>query len=443
MRQGLGFVFITLALAGCSSGGHSSSFPAAAFAPVSSSSSATPTSVAPASSSSSSTSATPSDDPDDWVVDTTVNYDPVISAPTFIVPSPSLPPGVKPMASNNNCAICFHEGRLFFAFRTAEIHFASMNTHMYVLSSVDRGTTWELENDIAFGSDAREPSFISIGGRLFFRCFQAGTNPAAFEPRHMWRFERTGLAQWTQPVDEGIAEVPWDLKVRHGKAWMTSYKGNHYSAGVGDIEVYFKMSNDGFTWQPVDPTNPVVYKGGVSECGWEFDQQGGLWVDCRNEDGDASGFGSMLATAPASSPGRWTFPAKSNPERMGDSPRMFRHGKDLYLVGRRDVGGPFDLGLTFLPFDVQKWTNLAAYSVRPKRSALYSIDQVNHQVVPLVDLPGCGDTAFPSVWRTGPHEWLLVNYTSPLSDPNRSWIDGQIAADGTQIYMLTISFKKR
>lgn len=33
---------------------------------------------------------------------------------------------------------------------------------------------------------------------------------------------------------------------------------------------------------------------------------------------------------------------------------MFRHGDDLYLVARRDVDGPFDLGYTELPFDVQK-----------------------------------------------------------------------------------------
>ena len=61
----------------------------------------------------------------------------------------------------------------------------------------------------------------------------------------------------------------------------------------------------------------------------------------------------------------------------------------------------------------------------------------------VVDLPGAGDTAFPSVRRTGPNTFLVANYTSPLADPDRPWIVGQTSTEGTQIYLLTLTFTPR
>ena len=85
-------------------------------------------------------------------------------------------------------------------------------------------------------------------------------------PRQEVVDDRDGAAR----VDEGVAEVPWDVKVRRGKLYMTSYKGNHYGTGPSQIDVLFKTSDDGVAWRPVDPGNPVVYKGGVSEVAFEL-----------------------------------------------------------------------------------------------------------------------------------------------------------------------------
>lgn len=389
--------------------------------------------------------ATPSDDPDHWTVDTTRDYDPVVSPPRWIVPSPALPAATAPvLAANNNVAIAFHDGRLFFAWRTAETHFASSNARMHIISSPDRGATWDHEHTIALGADVREPSFLSIGGRLLFHYFEAGTNPLAFEPKHLWRIERAGPGVWSAPVQAGApGEVPWDLKVRGGRAWMTSYKGGHYQlTGMPQVEVYFKTSPDGISWTAADPSRAAVYTGGVSEVGFEFDETGSLWAVTRNEDGDATGFGAHLATGPVAGAGPWSFPAPCDPERY-DSPRLFRHGDDIYLVARRDVNGPFDLGLDALPFDVRRWTYLLAYSGRPKGTTLYRIDRAARRIVPVVDLPGNGDTAFPSVARLDAHRFLVANYTSSLGNPGRSWIEGQLSPDGTQIYLVTIELVPR
>jgi hypothetical protein len=387
-------------------------------------------------------SATPDDDPDAWVVDTTVAYVPTFSAPAWIVPSPALPPQVTPMASNNCCGLCFHDGRLYFGWRTSELHFASPDTKMYVISSADQGRTWSFELEIALGTDVREPSFVSIGGRLFFRFMSAGKNPLAFEPQHLFRCERLGPMQWTAPVTWGDpTEVAWDVKVRGGRAYQTSYLGNPLGGGPGKIDLRFSVSTDGISWSPVDPTRPAIYTGGDSECAFEFDETGSVWGVARDEHGDATGFGAHLATAPSAG-SVWQFPASADPRRY-DSPKMIRHGKDLYLIARRDVGGPYDLGLNFLPFDVRKDLYLALYSARPKRTSLYSIDRSARTIDWIFDFPSNGDTAFPAVWRTGAHTFLVANYTSPLGNPDWAWIQGQLSPLGSQVYFTTLTFNRK
>jgi hypothetical protein len=385
----------------------------------------------------------PSDDPSAYTVDTTVDYDATIAPVQWVVPSVALPPQIQHTASNNCIGLCFHQGLLFLGWRTNDFHFASTNAKMYVVSSADLGQTWNLELEVNLQSDVREPSFVSMNGRLFFRFFQAGTDPLAFQPQHLYRCERLGPAQWSPLVTWGDpGEIAWDVKVRGGKAYQTSYIGNHYAAGMGTIDLRFRVSSDGIDWQPIDPAKPTEYTGGDSESAFEFDETGGLWAVTRDEDGDASGFGSHFATATSAAPGDWVFNAATDPYRY-DSPKMFRHGKDLYLVARRNPNGPYDLGYNFLPFDVRKDLYLGVYSCSPKRTALYSIDRAAKRVVWIQDLPGDGDTAFPAVWRLDAHTFLVANYTSPLGNPDRWWIHGQVSPEGTQIYFTTITFKKR
>jgi len=212
---------------------------------------------------------------------------------------------------------------------------------------------------------------------------------------------------------------------------MTSYAGEHYSGEENpELELYFERSSDGFEWSPVGET-PTVYIGGVSEAAFEFDSLGNVWAVTRNEDGDSSGFGSHVCFAKAENLGAWQCSETSDPERY-DSPEMFRHGDDLYMVARRDIGGPFgDDG------------NLFSYSSRPKTSALYRVDTETRRVQHLMDLPGAGDTAFPSVRRVDEHTFFLANYTSPLEDPNISWLEGQTSELGTQIYLTALRFTPR
>jgi len=367
-------------------------------------------------------------------------FDVVVSEPRFIIPSDLLPAQLPALSSNNNVDILFSGGRLFLAWRTAPHHFAGPDTHMYVMSSADNGATWQFEHDIFLGTDMREPRLLDFAGYLQLMFFEAGSDAGRFEPMKLWRTRRLGPGQWSELellTDGG--EVPWDLKVRDGIAYRTSYQGEHYGSGeTSEVAVFFKSSTDGTSWTAVGG-RPNVYYGGVSEVAFEFDREGALWAVTRNEDGDASGFGSHVCYAPAEDLSAWQCSARSDPDRY-DSPEMFRHGDDLYLVARRDIGGPYDAGDEG-SLSERRGRYLVAYSLRPKRTALYKIDKPSRRVVHVVDLPGVGDCSFPSVQQTGPHTYLLANYTSPLDRPDASWLQGQTSPRGTQIYLATLTFE--
>lgn len=56
------------------------------------------------------------------------------------------------------------------------------------------------------GTDMREPFFLDINNQLVFSFFQAGTDPLAFQPRHLFRTYRKAFAQWTEPEIWGHPE---------------------------------------------------------------------------------------------------------------------------------------------------------------------------------------------------------------------------------------------
>ena len=377
----------------------------------------------------------------DAAVDDSVDYRPVLSLPRWVVPSPNLPAEVEVQPSNNNLAIAIHDGRLFFAWRSAPSHFASDRTRLNVVSSADFGHSWTFETRVALGKDIREPFLLSVGPRLFLYFAELGDKSYAFEPGRLWRMERLADGTWSDREPWGdTKEMAWEFKVRRGRAWVTSYRGKHYGLGPSSVEVSLRTSGDGVHWSAPGGRSSVVYRGGVSEAAFEFDSSGRLWAVMRNEDGDESGFGSLLATAPAGHPGEWSVPDRSSPNRY-DSPRMFRHGRDIYVLARREVGPAYGSSWAFLPTSVRKLFLWPAYSLRPKRTALYRLDTERRRLVPLLDLPSAGDTAFPSIVRLDPDTYLVGNYTSPLDSADESWFRGQVSGKGTGIYFVILRFE--
>src|SRR5262249_32482609 len=177
-------------------------------------------------------------------------------------------------------------------------HFASKRSGLYVISSADLGRSWVPEADFTLGDDVREPYLLSVRGRLFLYFVELGRNAYAFEPRVLWRSERLGLGHWAPRQAWGGPDgVGWEVKRRRGRVGLTSYLGKRYQLEANDVDLRFRWSPDGLDWRPAARSGPVVYRGGVSEAAFEFDADGRLWGVTRDEDGDASGFGSHLVTA--------------------------------------------------------------------------------------------------------------------------------------------------
>src|SRR5262249_36766080 len=156
----------------------------------------------------------------------------------------------------------------------------------------------------------------------------------------------------------------------------------------------------------------------------------------RNEAGDASGWGSKVCRARADTLGVWE--CKSDIRKF-DSPLLFRHGSDVYLVARRNLGenGAYDLGRRDLPSAQQTRLYQLAYWQTPKRCTVWRVTS-DLAVSPVVDLPSRGDTCFPALLPLGSDVVEIYNYSSPLEGPDDSWLKGQLGP--TQIYRARLSF---
>src|SRR5690606_21963149 len=95
------------------------------------------------------------------------------------------------------------------------------------------------------GRDAREPQLIAYQGRLHFYYFTGGTSPLSFKPGHIFKITRSAIQNWSSPEEVmEPGEVHWEMKVRNGAIWMTSYHGPHYRlrGGAAQLKLMFKKS---------------------------------------------------------------------------------------------------------------------------------------------------------------------------------------------------------
>ena len=233
--------------------------------------------------------------------------------------------------------------------------------------------------------------------------------------------------------------IPWRTKTVNGVPYMMTYIGgeNIYDFPQEPIYVHWLTTRDGYTCEPVIPGRPVVLGGGGSETDFVFLDDGSLVAVSRNEMGDDTGWGMKICRAEAQSPGDWD--CASDPRKY-DSPLLFRHGTEVYLIGRRNVTetGYYNLGQSELDPFLQTLLYEADYWFQPKRCSLWRVDPGTRSVEFVLDLPSAGDTCFPGMVPLGGGRYLIYNYTSPLDgkeDP--FWLEGQIGP--THIYSILLT----
>jgi len=365
---------------------------------------------------------------------------PTLSEPIQVVPSSGLPPQLKDNRSNNNVNTVWHAGRIYMVFRTAMWHIASSDTRLYVVSSADQ-IHWRFEGAFSYGRDIREARLLSWNGRLLLYFALLGANPASFAPGGTMATEYIGPGRWTTPKRILFDDfIPWAVKLHDGKPYMLGYTGGGgtFSPNPPAKKVYWLTTWNGFDWHAVNPARAVVYEGQCGETDFEFLADGSLVTACQTENPDRLGWGAKICTAPASDSSRWT--CRGDPRRL-DSPFVFRHGADVYVVARRQpaFNGNYDLGIPDPEPNSQFAAYDALYAGTPKRCALWTIDVRSRTFRPLVDIPGHGDTCYPSVLPDGRDRFLIYNYTYPLSGADLPW-GVALLAGPTVIYRMTLTF---
>jgi hypothetical protein len=354
-----------------------------------------------------------------------------------VIPGPGLPAETVPQNSNNNLDIVRHDGRIYLAWRTAPDHYASDKTAMYVISTADE-KTWTFEHKVTAGVDLREPRFLSFNGSLFLYLARLGTDPNRFQPQGMSYVEK-GAGGWGALTDfGGPTFIGWRSKVERGKPYLVAYDHGEQVYAPSGIDMSVKMftTTDGRAWTDL----ATVSTGGGTETDFAIGDDGTYYAVTRNELGDKTGFGSKVCKTKDVT--KWT--CKSDPRKY-DSPLMFWHDGEAYLIGRRHLSptGNYDLAeIADRPFLERWFKNQVDYKTWPKRCSLWRYVQAEDRIAFVLDLPSRGDTCFPAVIPGGSAgEFIVYNYSSPIDGPDLPWNEGQLGE--TRIYRHVLRFSAR
>lgn len=351
-----------------------------------------------------------------------------------VIPGPGLPAEAPPQNSNNNLDVIRHEGRTYLAWRTGPDHYASDKTALYVISTVDE-KTWTFENKVTAGFDLREPRLFSFNDSLFLYLARLGNDPNRFEPKGMSYVEKRD-GKWGALTDFGAPTfIPWRAKSERGKPYLVAYdRGEQIYAPTGiEISVHLFTTTDGRAWNDLG----VVSRGGGSETDFAIGDDNTFFAVTRNELGDATGFGSKVCRGKDVA---WT--CKNDPRKY-DSPLMFWHDGEAYLIARRHLSptGNYDLAEIRDRPQLERWfKNQVDYKVWPKRCSLWRYVQSEDRIAFVLDLPSRGDTCFPAVIREG-NDVIVYNYSSPIDGPDLPWNEGQLGE--TRIYRHVLRFTAR
>jgi hypothetical protein len=342
-----------------------------------------------------------------------------------VVPSPELPAGVDVQTANNNLDVVRHsDGRVYLTFRSAPNHFASVDTVVYVVSSVDEAH-WRLDARFALGHDLREPRLLSWRDHLWLYVARLGEHSFAFSPQGISFSEQRkdgGFTPLTPVYKPGF--IAWRARVVNDRPLIVGYSGgeNLYSVGGGKMDVELLTTENGRELKPAYGQATVLHGGG-SETDFTFLPDGGLFALVRNEEGDEDGFGSKVCHAPATDPGRWSC---ASDRRKFDSPLTFSRGGEVYAIARRNVTPDGAYDVTDQGARLRYARNEIAYIAKAKRCALWRYDATQARMVFVLDLPSRGDTCFPSVVPTSdPHELAVYDYSSDINGPELPWAAGQ------------------
>lgn len=345
-------------------------------------------------------------------------HEAVVSNTARVIPSAGLPASVLVAKSNNMLDVVRHQGRVYLAFRTAAHHYSDPKAVIQVVSSGDE-KTWKRETTLLTGTEVREPRFLSFGDELFL---YASEPAASGHPGRVLGSRRNAGGWEDRRTLDLPGQIVWNTKMQNGIPLMTTYASDT-SFSESNFEVSLLTTSNGYEWHPLLAGHATVRRGGGSEAAFTGDDDGTLYTVVRSASGSQSSWGSSVCIAPAS---EWTNWDCVNDRRRYDSPAMFTHEGEIYLIGRRNLttDGAYDQG--FGPQFLRSITNQLNYAKAAKRCSLWRYVKSERRIAFILDLPSRGDTCSPAVItgeRSG--QFIVYNYSSDLAGPELSLGVGQ------------------
>lgn len=358
-----------------------------------------------------------------------------------VVPSDGLSAASEVQTANNNLDVVRHQGRVYLAWRSAPSHFASANVVLNVASSEDE-RTWRHEASFRLKHDLREPRLLSLGDKLLLYVSRLGDSAFAFEPAGVSVSERGPDGRWSELVPAGPpGAIAWRVKSQGGEALMVLYRGgeNLYAFNGKPMTVELWRSKDGYQFTPFAAQGPVVLSGGGTETDFAVDSTKTLFAVVRNEAGDASGAGSKLCKADGVTLQGWVCKTDL---RKYDSPLVFEHEDEIYVVGRRNLSGDGRYDVSGRVGALGIIQNELAYITTAKRCSVWRWMKSEDRLGFVMDLPSRGDTCFPSkLDGADPSRIVIYDYSSDVEGPELPWSAGQRRP--TYVYRHELTFDPR
>ncbi|HYP86804.1 MAG TPA: hypothetical protein VEQ59_01590, partial [Polyangiaceae bacterium] len=112
--------------------------------------------------------------------------------------------------------------------------------------------------------------------------------------------------------------------------------------------------------------------------------------------------------------------------RKYDSPLVFEHEGEVYVVGRRNLSGDGRYDVSARSGAWRIIENELAYITTAKRCSVWHWIKSEDRLAFVLDLPSRGDTCFPSkLDAEDPSHVVIYDYSSDIGGPELPWSAGQ------------------
>jgi hypothetical protein len=303
-------------------------------------------------------------------------------------------------AHNSNTDMIFWNDRFYMVYASSPYHFASGNSRLNLLRSVDaREWEWIATFDAA-GEDIRDPKLAIIGGRMFLYALK--NRELTAEPYQTVYTVSDDAINWSPFREiEPQGWLFWRPKRLEDTWFVPAYWHEHGKSAL-------LRSTDGVNWT----IHTVIHEGDRNdETAIEFLPDGRMLATARLEMSDSL-FGhpegcTLIAVAEVPFTD-WTSITRSLLTRL-DGPNLFSYKGQVYAVGR------------YQPYPGGPLTKQGSIFSR-KRTSLFLVREDG--LVRLSDLPSAGDTSYAGVVIRGGD--LYICYYTSDTDRDYPWLLGMV-----------------